>query len=82
MWPDRESNLGPLALGTDALPTALRGPANACVIKHLLDVRHTFFTYFKRLLTNTLTNASYIYHKLKTYQSKAQPRTSPALLQQ
>ena len=27
MWPDRVSNLGPLALEADALPTALRGPA-------------------------------------------------------
>ena len=28
MWPDRISNPGPLALESDALPTALRGPAN------------------------------------------------------
>ena len=27
MWPDRVSDLGPLALESDALPTALRGPA-------------------------------------------------------
>ena len=27
MWPDRVSNSRPLALGSDALPTALRGPA-------------------------------------------------------
>ena len=27
MWPDRISNPGPLALESDALPTALRGPA-------------------------------------------------------
>ena len=27
MWPDRVSNQGPLALESDALPTALRGPA-------------------------------------------------------
>ena len=27
MWPDRVSNPGPLALESDALPTALRGPA-------------------------------------------------------
>ena len=26
MWSDRVSNLGPLALEYDALPTALRGP--------------------------------------------------------
>ena len=26
MWPDRVSNPGPLALESDALPTALRGP--------------------------------------------------------
>ena len=27
MWPDRVLNPGSLALGSDALPTALRGPA-------------------------------------------------------
>ena len=27
MWPDRVSNPGPLALVSDALPTAPRGPA-------------------------------------------------------
>ena len=27
MWPDRVSNPGPLALESDALPIALRGPA-------------------------------------------------------
>ena len=27
MWPDRVSNPGPLAHESDALPTALRGPA-------------------------------------------------------
>ena len=27
MWPDRVSNLGPGALESDTLPTALRGPA-------------------------------------------------------
>ena len=30
MWPDRVSNPGLLALESDALPTALRGPA-VCV---------------------------------------------------
>ena len=30
MWPDPVSNPGPLALESDALPTALRGPA-VCV---------------------------------------------------
>ena len=28
MWPDWVSNLGPLALESDALLTALQGPAN------------------------------------------------------
>ena len=28
MWPDRVSNSGPLALESDALPTALRGLAS------------------------------------------------------
>ena len=27
MWPDRVSNAGPLTYESDALPTALRGPA-------------------------------------------------------
>ena len=27
MWPDRVSNPGPLTYESDALPTALRGPA-------------------------------------------------------
>ena len=27
MWPDQVSNLGPLALESDVLPAALRGPA-------------------------------------------------------
>ena len=31
MWPDWVSNPGPLALETDALPTALRGPAESAV---------------------------------------------------
>ena len=31
MWPDRVSMPGPLALESDALPTALRGPARAFV---------------------------------------------------
>ena len=29
MWPDRVTNPGPLAHESDALPTALRGPASA-----------------------------------------------------
>ena len=29
MWPDRVSNPGPLIYESDALPTALRGPASA-----------------------------------------------------
>ena len=28
MWPDRVSDLGPLALESDALPIAPRGPAH------------------------------------------------------
>ena len=31
MWPDRVSNPGPLPLESDALPTALSGPAVVCV---------------------------------------------------
>ena len=32
MWPDRESNRGPLTYESGALPTALRGPATCIVI--------------------------------------------------
>ena len=32
MWPDRVSNPGPLTHESGSLPTALRGPAEACVI--------------------------------------------------
>ena len=31
MWPDRVSNPGPLTYESDALPTALRGPARPTV---------------------------------------------------
>ena len=33
MWPDRVSNPGPLTLESDALPTALRGPADTLISK-------------------------------------------------
>ena len=36
MWPDRVSNPGPLTYDSDALPTALRGPANLGLIPVLL----------------------------------------------
>ena len=41
MWPDRVSNPGPLALESDALPTALRGPAKfgLRVLRELRGVR-------------------------------------------
>ena len=32
MWPYRVSNLGPLALKSDALPTALRGPVKKLIM--------------------------------------------------
>ena len=40
MWPDRESNPGPLTYESGTLPTALRGPAHndevrGDVIRHL-----------------------------------------------
>ena len=35
MWPDRVLNTGPLALESDALPTALRGPASRRLMKAL-----------------------------------------------
>ena len=34
MWPDRESNPGPLALESDALPTELCGPADDTLIRN------------------------------------------------
>ena len=34
MWPDRVSNMGPLALESDALPTALHGPAKLLQRRH------------------------------------------------
>ena len=36
MWPDRVSNPGPLALESDALPTALRGAAKMKISDMLL----------------------------------------------
>ena len=36
MWPDRVSNPGPLALESDMLPTALRGPAKLIASKKLI----------------------------------------------
>ena len=50
MWPDRVSNLGPLALESDALPTALHGPAK------LLQRRHDH----KKHLLLSCTNGRYI----------------------
>ena len=40
MWPDWVSNLGPLALESDALPTALRGPAPQTVGSFRTDLLH------------------------------------------
>ena len=37
MWPDKVSNPGPLALGSDALPTALRSPALILVLTLWVD---------------------------------------------
>ena len=37
MWPDRVSNPGPLALESEALPTALRGPAQIDVFQSYQD---------------------------------------------
>ena len=39
MWPDRVSNPGPLTYESDAIPTALRGPARAIEIQ-LYKARH------------------------------------------
>ena len=38
MWPDRVSNPGPLALESDALPTALRNPA-ICAVSMGTDLK-------------------------------------------
>ena len=40
MWPDQVSNLGPLALGSDAQQTALRGPASYTGIFSILTWNH------------------------------------------
>ena len=42
MWPDRVSNPGPLALESDALPIALRGPAAGIKSNRTY---HTFITF-------------------------------------
>ena len=49
MWPDRVSNPGSLALESDALPTALRGPAmiygnygNKCLERCIICVQQIF----------------------------------------
>ena len=42
MWPDRLSNPGLLALESDALPTALRGPADI-VISYKLKTKNWYF---------------------------------------
>ena len=48
MWPDRVLNPGPLAHESDALPTALCGPASAArTILYLLDT----FSLLLRLLS-------------------------------
>ena len=38
MLPDRVSNPGPLTYESDALPTALRGPARPCNVLYLKAV--------------------------------------------
>ena len=38
MWPDQVSNLGPLALESDALPPALCGLATATQLSDMLDL--------------------------------------------
>ena len=47
MWPDRVSNPGHLALESDALPTALRGPAS--VGKALTQFQWDFHCTLKSL---------------------------------
>ena len=43
MWPDRVSNPGPLTYESDALPTALRGPA-VLVIRNVNISNELFFS--------------------------------------
>ena len=43
MWPDQVTNPGPLALESDALPTAVRGPAQ---ISMMNGYTHTFSRHF------------------------------------
>ena len=53
MWPDRASNLGPLAYESDALPTALRGPVilncKKTKINHPLYLRIIIIILYLRL---------------------------------
>ena len=46
MWPDWVSNPGPLVLESDALPTALRGPAALVVASHLKILGSVCLTRF------------------------------------
>ena len=53
MWPDRVSNPGPLALESDALLTALRGPAVcACMCMCAYTVMPPVIKfYFEKIIT-------------------------------
>ena len=49
MWPDRVSSSGPLALESDALPTALCGPA-ICRLYNNIDHTYSYvYAYFKMI---------------------------------
>ena len=43
MLPDRVSNPGPLIYESGALPIALRGPANGCIVIILLVVKQELY---------------------------------------
>ena len=51
MWPDWVSTPGPLTYESDALPTALRGPASQirCASKRITIYRMTGHVIFKQL---------------------------------
>ena len=51
MWPGRVSDPGPLTYESDALPTALRGPAN---LKELFKI-YFFKTMYRSQITYKIT---------------------------
>ena len=63
MWPDRVLNSGPMALESDALPTALRGPAVCVCVRGCVSGGKFYFeknhSHFQGTKTNTCTGESF-----------------------